>query len=233
MSEQFACPSRATIEYPTPPHRQEPLGDALAAIRFSQRSTCRATVPRPRQSTLTVGRGGARPTPKTAPPRHVSYMETERPCADTAESQFTTIQRQQTARADQLDALSASLFHELLRPLQLINGSRHGLDHLGHHWSLPPWTPRGVGGELPAARVELRGRDRAASLRGRSGSGQRCQLYREHREAHAYAWREKGAHPHVRGRPLPPFRVLRWDASGEWSCDGVEERLPWRAMECE
>ena len=67
----------------------------------------------------------------------------------------------------------------------------------------------------------------------RSGSGQRCQLYREHREAHAYAWREKGAHPHVRGRPLPPFHVLRWDASGEWSCDGVEERLPWCAMECD
>jgi hypothetical protein len=63
----------------------------------------------------------------------------------------------------------------------------------------------------------------------------RCQLYAGHDVgiAHAYAWREpRGSkYPPGRGRPLPPFHVLRWDESGEWPDDANEERLPWCALQ--
>jgi hypothetical protein len=52
-------------------HCDAPLGDALAALPFLaplSLSTCRPSAPRSRTSTLTVGRGGARPTPRTTPP---------------------------------------------------------------------------------------------------------------------------------------------------------------------
>ncbi len=51
--------------------------------------------------------------------------------------------------------------------------------------------------------------------------------------AHAYAWREpRGSwYPPGRARPLPPFHMLRWDESGEWSDDANEERLPWCALQ--
>jgi hypothetical protein len=88
MPERSVCPSRATIDHPDTASItvMSPLGDAPAAIPFAPfyPPTCRSSASRPRQCTLTVGRGGARPTPRTAPPRHVSPMETERPCADTA-----------------------------------------------------------------------------------------------------------------------------------------------------
>jgi hypothetical protein len=51
---------------------------------------------------------------------------------------------QQTTRPDELNPLGASLLDELLRQLQLINRSRHGLDRLGHYWSFPPSTARRV-----------------------------------------------------------------------------------------
>jgi hypothetical protein len=63
----------------------------------------------------------------------------------------------------------------------------------------------------------------------------RCQLYAGHDVgiAHAYAWREpRGSkYPPGRGRPLPPFHVLRWDESSEWPDDANEERLPWCALQ--
>ncbi len=88
LPERFVCPSRATIDHPDTASItvMSPLGDAPTAIPFAPfyPPTCRSSASRPRQSTLTVGRGGARPTPSTAPPRHVSPMETEHPCAGTA-----------------------------------------------------------------------------------------------------------------------------------------------------
>jgi hypothetical protein len=66
-----------------------------------------------------------------------------------------------------------------------------------------------------------------------ASGGRRCQLYAGHEMAHAYAWREpRGSrYPPGRARPLPPFHMLRWDESGEWSDDANEERLPWCALQ--
>jgi hypothetical protein len=64
-----------------------------------------------------------------------------------------------------------------------------------------------------------------------ASAARRCQLYADHDGAHAYGWREKAAYPHTRGRPLPPFHILRWDGSGEWPDDANEERLPWCALQ--
>jgi hypothetical protein len=62
-----------------------------------------------------------------------------------------------------------------------------------------------------------------------ASAARRCQLYSDHDGAHAYGWREKSAHHHVRGRPLPPFHLLRWDDTGEW-LDESEQRLRWCAL---
>jgi len=63
-----------------------------------------------------------------------------------------------------------------------------------------------------------------------ASAARRCQLYADHDGPHAYGWREKAAHPHTRGRPLPPFHVLRWDDTSEW-LDESEERLWWCALQ--
>ena len=52
---------------------------------------------------------------------------------------------QQATLANKLHPLSTGLLHQFLRELLLINLSRHGLDRLGHDWSLPPSTARRVG----------------------------------------------------------------------------------------
>jgi hypothetical protein len=81
------------------------------------------------------------------------------------------------------------------------------------------------------------GRDHFSGLideqfRGRTvaSAARRCQLYADHDGAHAYGWREKAAQRPRRGRPLPPFHVLRWDDSGAWP-DESDERLRWCALE--
>ena len=63
-----------------------------------------------------------------------------------------------------------------------------------------------------------------------ASGGRRYQLCADHNGAHAYGWREKAAHPHTRGRPLPPFHVLRWDDTCQ-SLDESEQRLRWCALE--
>jgi len=66
-----------------------------------------------------------------------------------------------------------------------------------------------------------------------ASAARRCQLYNDHDGAHAYGWREpRGtAYPPGRGRPLPPFHLLRWDDTREWLDDESEERLPWCALQ--
>src|SRR6266542_1550082 len=77
------------IEYPTPSsYGGAPLGDALA----SSPSLHGPSPPSPsRTSTLTVGRGGERPTPQdsTAPPRLLHRARVSR--ADTAQRQGMTV----------------------------------------------------------------------------------------------------------------------------------------------
>jgi hypothetical protein len=46
---------------------------------------------------------------------------------------------------------------------------------------------------------------------------------------HTHGWREEADHQHVRGMPLPPFRLLRWDDAGEW-LDKPGQRLRWCAL---
>jgi hypothetical protein len=64
-------------------------------------------------------------------------------------------------------------------------------------------------------------------------AARRCQLYADHDGPHAYGWREpRGSrYPPGRGRPLPPFHLLRWDDTGERLDDDSEERLRWCAIE--
>ena len=51
--------------------------------------------------------------------------------------------------------------------------------------------------------------DREIRCRAAPDSGRRCQLYHDHDGAHAHGWREKTDRAPKRGRPLPPFHVLR------------------------
>jgi hypothetical protein len=66
-----------------------------------------------------------------------------------------------------------------------------------------------------------------------ASAARRCQLYADHDGAHAYGWREPrgNRYPPGRGRPLPPFHLLRWDHTNEWLDDESEERLRWCALE--
>jgi hypothetical protein len=75
--------------------------------------------------------------------------------------------------------------------------------------------------------------DREFRCRAVASAARRCQLYNDHDGAHAYGWREpRGtAYPPGRGRPLPPFHLLRWDDTREWPDDESEERLPWCALQ--
>src|SRR6478735_6042157 len=49
------------------------------------------------------------------------------------------------AGADQFDPFGASLLHQGLGVMLLIQSCRHDLDRLGHHWSFPPSSARRVG----------------------------------------------------------------------------------------